>query len=235
MRKVELANGEFYHVYNRGTDKRSITQDRYDSKRLIQSILLFNVTEPIGSIFQYNRMRRGNKRRSLKSSNPITTFERPLVEIIAYCFNPNHFHFLIRQLEDDGISKFMQKFGIGYTRYFNEKYERSGVLFQGKFKARRIKSDHDLLRISAYVNLNNKVHSLSPHSTKFVRSSWPEYTEDIKTKICSKDIILGQFNSTKEYTQFAQETVAEIVSERKLIDNSDKKKSRKEFYGYYFD
>ena len=231
MRKTQLANDEYYHVYNRGTDKRPITLDTYDSDRFVQSLLAFNGTDPIGSIYKNVQ-----STRTSKGSAPGTQTSDSLVEIVAYCFNPNHFHFLLKQVSDDGISKFMQKFGSGYTRYFNEKYDRTGVLFQGKFKARHISNDADLLRMSAYVNLNNRVHQLSARSTKLVRSSWSEYTgKKNRSALCSKDIILEQCNSLETYLHFAKETTKAIVRERSEADKSEIEKVKKEFYGYYFD
>ncbi len=89
-----------------------------------------------------------------------------LVDFIAYCINPNHYHFILRQLVDGGLSRFMQKFGGGYTQYYNKKNQRSGVLFQGTFKSIHINSNEYLLYLSAYVNLNNKVHQLSNQVAK---------------------------------------------------------------------
>ncbi|QSH39047.1 transposase [Candidatus Kaiserbacteria bacterium] len=230
MRKTQLANDEYYHVYNRGTDKRKIVLDAEDANRLVQSLIAFNTASSIGSIYSHYY------KNKINLSSPVTKIDDPLVDIVCYCFNTNHFHFLLKQISDGGISKFMQKFGTGYTRYFNEKYERTGVLFQGKFKARHISNDADLLRMSAYVNLNNRVHQLSASNTKLVRSSWLEYTgKKNKSALCSKDIILEQFNSLETYLRFAKETTKAIARERSEVDKSEIEKVKKEFYGYYFD
>ncbi|MDP2650026.1 MAG: transposase, partial [bacterium] len=211
----------------RGTDGRDITLDKYDSDRFIQSLIVFNTQEPIGSIYQASF-----KKPSL--SNPITKSEHPLVDIVSFCLNPNHYHLLLSPLVEGGVSKFMQKLGIGFTRYFNEKHGRNGVLFQGKFKARHIESDHDLIRMSAYINLNYKVHSLSNPITKLVRSSWGEYTRG-ESGICSKNIVLGQFNNSRSYQKEAQKVVRDIVKERAKVDKSNDSKVKKKFYDCYFD
>ncbi len=79
--------------------------------------------------------------------------------MIAYCLNPNYFHFILEEILEKGIEKFMQKLGGGYPRYFNEKHHRTGALFQGKFKSVHIDSDEYLLHVSAYVNnLNICIH-----------------------------------------------------------------------------
>lgn len=85
---------------------------------------------------------------------------------MCYCFNPNHYHFILTPLVDNGIEKFMHKLGSGFTRYFNGKYDRTGVLFQGPFKAIHIDSDEYLMYLSGYINLNNKIHKFGNGVTK---------------------------------------------------------------------
>lgn len=170
-----FAENNYYHIYNRGVEKRLITQDWKDSERFLQSLVEFNTTKPIGSIYQ-NSFSPRNK----TLSNSITKSDDRLVDIVAYCLNPNHYHLILTPIVKGGIEKFMQKFGIGYTRYFNEKYHRSGGLFQGKFKSSHIDSNKYLLHVSTYVNRNDQIHKLSNSITKFVRSSWAEYLGKVK-------------------------------------------------------
>ena len=143
-RKVNLVQGEHYHVYNRGVDKRKIFSDKSDLIRFFQSMREFNTENPIGSLYENQFV----KKKLGDSSSK-------LVQFVAYCLNPNHYHFILTPLVDKGIEKFMQRLGTGYTMYFNEKDKRSGSLFQGKFKSKHIHSNEYLLRVSAYVNLNN--------------------------------------------------------------------------------
>ena len=154
MRKVALENGEFYHIYNRGAGKCDVFLDKYDAERFLQSVKLFNNIEPIGSIFDLKIKEQTKKGLSDSPRN----LNKKLVNIVCYCFNPNHYHFILEQLVDGGISEFMKRLGGGYTQAFNLKYKRSGVLFQGKFKSVHIESNEQLLHDSVYVNLNNKVH-----------------------------------------------------------------------------
>jgi len=87
---------------------------------------------------------------------------KPLVRIMADCLKHNHFHFSIEETQENGISRFMQKLGIGYTKYFNKKYERVGPLFQGKFKLVEIQSDAQLMYLIAYINAINPGQELEP-------------------------------------------------------------------------
>ena len=208
MRKTQFVVGEYYHIYNRGVDKRNIFQDEKDLSRFWESMLDFNQIEPIGSIYEFSFIKREGK--LLK--------KKPLVEFVAYCLNPNHYHFLLSPLEDQGIEKFMQRLGNGYTKYFNNRHKRSGVLFQGKFKSKHIDSNEYLLHLSVYVNYNNDKKLLGSLASKLSMSSIDEYLGNTKVKaFCKKDIVLEQFKTIKGYEKFALESLKDIF-ERKAQD-----------------
>jgi REP element-mobilizing transposase RayT len=211
MRKVIFATDEIYHIYNRGTDKRVIFEDEYDFQRFLQSLQEFNTLDPIGSIYEQFFAR--NKEDSQLGNQVSKSGE--LVEIVSYCLNPNHFHLLLRQVSSNGISKFMHRLGLGYTKYFNNKRERSGVLFQGVFKAIHVDTNEYLLHLSVYVGLNDKIHKLGNLVSK---SSWGEYMGKLRKEeeICVKDVVLGQFESRAEYRLYAKKTLKGI-QERKLL------------------
>lgn len=212
MRKIQFVNGEYYHIYNRGVDERVVFNNNDNFGRFFKSMEEFNVVEPIGSIYERSFLR--SKLGSLASKS------RKLVKFICYCINPNHYHFLVQQVSDDGIKKFMHRIGTGYTKYFNEKYNRTGSLFQGNYKAIHINSNEYLLHLSAYINLNNKVHSrqLGSLASKLVsKSSWEEYVNNING-ICDKEIILSQFNNGSEYRKFAEDAL-ELIKERKETED----------------
>ena len=156
MRKVQFVAGEYYHIYNRGVDKRSIVCDHYDANRFVQCLDVFNDTELTGSLYELSFA--VNKKKSKKK----------LVNIIAYCLNPNHFHLILEQVSPNGISKFMHRISGGYSWYFNNKYKRKGALFQGVFKAKHIADNDYLLHLSAYINLNGRVHKLGGPAAKWL-------------------------------------------------------------------
>ncbi len=212
MRTTPFVEGEFYHVYNRGVDKRNIFSDEMDVQRFFQSMEEFNVVEPIGSIYE-NSFIKDSDDNQLGSSTP----KLQLVNFIAYCLNQNHYHFILEQVADKGVEKFMHRLGTGYTNYFNKSNKRSGALFQGKFKAVHIDSNEQLLHVSAYVNLNDKVHQLGSSTPKLMksRSSWEEYVNpDSKNSFCNKEIVLGQFKNTKEYQKFAESSLQDIIKRK---------------------
>ena len=123
-RITPLVNDEFYHIYNRGSEKRTIFQQPRDYKRFQQTFYYYQFPGP--------KLRFSN---FAKEELFKTSFNNGMVEVICYCLMPNHFHFLIKQLKDNGISIFMSQLSNSYTKYFNTKYKRVGPLLQGAFKA----------------------------------------------------------------------------------------------------
>lgn len=205
-RKVSFAEGELYHAYNRGVEKRPIILDQDDLSRLKESLVKFNRIEPIGSIYEY----------SFKKSEGVSS---PLVQIVCYAINDNHFHLLIKQTAERGVEKFMHRLGTGFSMYFNRKYQRSGSLFQGKFQAIHVDTNEYLLRLSVYINLNYRAHQLGGKASKLVATSWLEYMQPANSKeaISKPEIILSQFNNPVEYRKFAEEALQDILVNKELL------------------
>lgn len=140
MYHVEM---ELYHLINRGVDKRTIFLDDGDRVRFIHDLYAFNDSGPAS-----NTARQMNDLRS-------RSFERkPLVTLHAWCLMDNHFHLLVSEEVEGGLTKFIRKLGIGYAKYFNEKYARSGTLFQGRTKRVHIERESHFLHILNYIHLN---------------------------------------------------------------------------------
>jgi len=205
MRRQIFAIDQYYHIFNRGVEKRDIFMDRFDAKRFIESMHEFNSLENIGSLYA---IKFDPQKKTLENSTQ-------LVSIIAYCLNPNHYHLILQPKIENGISMYMKKLGGGYSRYFNERYKRAGSLFAGSFKAVHIENNERLLHVSAYVNLNNKVHKLSDPVIKSL-SSWGEYTSEGIKGICDCGDILNQFSSKEEYREFAQYTLPSIIQKKDM-------------------
>jgi len=218
MRKTPFVTGEYYHIYNRGVDKRIVFVDEYDIQRFYESLDEFNTIEPIGSIYENSFAKKlGSETSKLEQDE-----EEVLVSLIAHCANPNHFHLLLKQETENGIEKLMQRMG-GYTKYFNNKYERTGTLFQGVFKSIHVDTNEYLLHLSAYVNLNDRVHQLGSETSKSVRSrsSWGEYTDEKVKGICEKSIIFEQFKDIAEYKDFALSSLESIVQRKEMLRDVD--------------
>lgn len=146
QRKVPFLETEYYHIYNRGVEKRNIFSSAGDYKRFMALLYLANSSEDV---------RIGNLFRSTTYED-IFTRERgnPLVAIGAFCLMPNHFHILATPLSKDGLSRYMLKLQTGYSMYFNIKNDRNGSLFQGPFKSEHAEEDRYLKYLFSYIHLN---------------------------------------------------------------------------------
>lgn len=136
---------EYYHCYNRGCDKRIVFADAQDYAYFLRSVAAYNSSESLGKLRLHSDLKPASK----------------LVEIISYCLLPNHYHLILMESVENGISDFMRRVSGGYTMYFNAKYKRSGSLFQGKFKSKHIDTDQNLRQVTSYVSHNNLIHKIS--------------------------------------------------------------------------
>lgn len=146
--RESFVTGEKYHVFNRGTEKRKIFLDKSDYERFLFVLESLNRNKSHGYISESFKNQALGKSRSKRKD-----FES-LVNILDYCLMPNHYHLVLEQLVDGGISKFLQKVMTSYTMYFNKRYERNGVLFQGKTKSKFITSNLHYKQVKTYIDLN---------------------------------------------------------------------------------
>ncbi len=206
--------GEYYHIYNRGTDKRIIFMDQKDRNRFMVLLHLCNSTIPVDIS---NLIREGLTFTELMD---IEVSDR-LVDIGAYCLMDNHFHLLVREKQENGISFFMQKLLTAYSMYFNKKYKRTGGLFEGTFKATHVNNDVYLKYLFAYIHLN-PVKIIDPkwkengitdrgmakqYLAEYKYSSYLDYmgTKRIEGKILNKVAFPDYFADFKDFSQFIDE------------------------------
>ncbi|TAJ14592.1 hypothetical protein EPO56_01975 [Patescibacteria group bacterium] len=150
IRDKPLEIGETYHVYNRGAHKNLIFRSNKDYERLLLILFLANSIAPVDTRALLSRY----KGRTFADIMDLEVRGKPLVSIMAWTLMPNHFHFVLRQEEDQGITRFMRKVVTAYTMYFNAKHAHSGVLFQGRFKSRHVGTNPYFRYIFSYVHLN---------------------------------------------------------------------------------
>ncbi len=156
IRKISFTQGEYYHIYNRGNSKQKIFKDKADYSRFVSLLYISNTSENF-NIVHLNRNEQFNVYEIEK--------EDPLVNIGAYCLMPNHFHILVTEKIDGGISKFMQKLSTAYVMYYNKKYKRIGGLFEGKFKSQHLDTDQYLKYLFSCIHLN---------PVKLIQKNWKE-------------------------------------------------------------
>lgn len=196
LRKQSFAPGEFYHLYNRGTEKRTIFLDEQDYNHFLFLMYICNTTK------------------SIELRNIGKNFDRgeTIVDIGVYCLMPNHFHILAHEKVEVGISKYMLKLMTSYSMYFNKKYERTGKLYEGVFKSIHASSDRYLKYLYSYIHLNpaklidkhwkeNKhrnVVSLLKYVFSYQYSSLKEYT-DLKFKITNPAVFPSYFKKPNDH------------------------------------
>lgn len=196
-----LVTNEIYHVFNRGIDHRLTFLNKREFQRAMNTLGFYQFTSPPMRLSKFLRLASSERERIIQQ---LLERKEKLIEFLAFCLMPNHFHFLLRQAAGGGISKFMAKFQNSFTRYFNTRHERVGPLFLDQFKAIRIEREEQLLHVSRYIHLN-------PYSSFTVKnleelenfrwSSLPEYLGS-NEGICDKEIILSFFKSKVQYKQF---------------------------------
>lgn len=213
-RLIPLVDGQIYHVYNRGVEKRRIFENRRTYVRFLEAIRYYQLAGPKPKFSNFSEL-------SINQPDP----ENKIVEIISYCLMPNHFHFLIKQLKDGGVSEFISKLINSYTKFYNTKFNRVGPLLQGQFKAVLIESDEQLIHVSRYIHLNPVVSYLVKKPEQFEWSSYREYIGKVPMEICAKEVVLSLFKSPKDYEEFVLDQVSYALElemiKHQLIDENN--------------
>lgn len=190
MRSIKFCNNNFYHLYNRGVDKQTIYFGDDNYLRFIHGLTMFNDIE----ITKGNSI---SKYKTKKTSNS------SLVSIHAFCLMPNHYHLLVEQLIDGGISKFMARIGNSYTKYFNKQRNRSGRLFQNVFDAKHIINDGQYIQTTKYIHKNpNKLLRSNGKYKKLFDYPWSSLQEILHPgtfPFVNTEAILLHYDSRTEY------------------------------------
>ncbi|MEK7160143.1 MAG: transposase [Patescibacteria group bacterium] len=201
-RKLVFQNGSLYHIFNRGIERRTVFQDIREFRRALELISFYNHKNiPIrySQFLQLSLEARDNTLKKLSES------ER-LVDVLAFCLMPNHFHFLFRQKTDNGISTFISNFTNSFTKYFNTKCQRLGPLFEGVFKAVFVESDEQLIHLSRYIHLNPVASSIV-NNNQLVNYKWSSYSAYLSLSkdnkiILDRETVLSFFKNSKQYEKF---------------------------------
>lgn len=188
----------FYHIYNRGVEKRIVFQDTQDYRVFLHYLKLYlSPPESLKSL-------KGLKGLSFvmrPKQRPLNNFNQEII-LLSYCLMPNHFHLLLKQKPTNGIEKFMRSLGTKYVQYFNKRYQRIGPLFQGAYKAVLVETDEQLLHLSRYIHLNpletNKKKSSLSKKLLDSYSSYADYLGKKKTEWLHPEEILSFFKTAQK-------------------------------------
>lgn len=214
-----LVTDEIYHIFNRGVEKREIFLNEKDYFRIIHDLWEFNdENAALNTNFYLNAKHYRDTFSIIEGGAKAKETKKPIVEILCFSLMPNHFHLLLRQLIEGGISLFMRKLG-GYPLYFNKKHNRVGPLWQGRFKRVRVSSNEQLAHLVCYIHSNSL--ELWKHNWKEKKLSKSEIKEALKflekyrwsshldylgiknfPSLISKEFLLEFFNGTEGYKKF---------------------------------
>ena len=239
MRKEIFTIDNYVHVYNRGNRKAKIVRTTADKWRFLQALRFFNDSNSSTHILRkvmemeeekfskglaHLRCAKLNKAESVFETGWLPNWQKkdPLVKILCYCLMPNHFHLLLKEIREGGISKFMQKLGGGYTNYFNFKHQEAGRIFQGPYKAKLVDEEMYLKYLSVYIQVIN-VLELFPgglpaalkdfkNAMKFVEkylfSSYADHIGLRSSLIIDKDVLGELFSTPEDYKNFVYDVIS---------------------------
>jgi len=196
--KPKFVTGRIYHVYNRGVAKQIIFHDTQDYLHYLSTLNFYLEKHPKTKFSATSKIKRLN----IFSNEP----KNPLVEILAYCLMPNHFHLLLKQVSDEGITTFIRRSSNSYTRAYNTRYDRIGTIYQGRFSAVSVKNDEQLLHLSRYIHLNPYVANICEKPEDYIWSSYnTHYLKKISDRLCHSNFIMSIIGSKKKYQEFINE------------------------------
>jgi len=209
---------EFWHLIGRGVEKRDVVMDNHDRLRFIHNLYALNDRNATPN-YVLNVRREDHMRVQL-------------VDIHAYCLMKNHYHLLVSERIKNGISLFMQKINMGYTKYFNNRYERSGALWQGKYRKVRIKRDAHFLYIPFYIHLNpldymtpewrkGETRNTSKALKSLLEYRWSSHLDYLGVRnfpsIIRTDVLNPILGTRAEY----ERTIADIIQDPSIAQESE--------------
>lgn len=199
-RSIPLATGEYYHVYNRGVARQPMFLSKRDYEQMLLTLSYYRFTQPQIKLSRFKELSKENQNSFLAE---LANKNEKLIELVSFVLMPNHFHLLLRQEIDNGISTFMSKATNSYTRYFNTKRERVGAVLQGVFKAVHVGSPEQFIHLSRYIHLNPLV-SFVVREKDFLSYPWSSLPDFLRGESSLVDLepVLSTFSSPKKYKEF---------------------------------
>ena len=210
----EYEAGAYYHIYNRGVEKRTIFQDDKDYKTFL-SYLKFYLTTPELPKLEPVDLRGLSSQVSKISPSKILKNYQEEIDLLAYCLMPNHFHLLIKQNADYSIGNFMSSLSTKYVRYFNTRHKRVGHLFQDRYKAVKIETEEQWIYLSKYIHRNPCEDCPLRPLANYPYSSYTNYLGIVNQSWLKPDKILSHFSKTlhkNSYQNFVEETVPKDIA-----------------------
>lgn len=199
-RLEKLYTNNVYHIFNKSLDNNRIFNNHQLASVFKETMIYYRSSQATISLSRFRMLDEDKYKR--KYTHKISFKKHFLVEFLAFCIMPNHFHFLLRQKVDSGISKYVSDVVNSFTRYYNIKNERKGPLFLAPFRARRIETDEVLVHLSRYIHLNPYVSGIVKSMRELESygfSSYSEYLGKTASSLSEPREILAIFNNESKY------------------------------------
>lgn len=218
----------FYHIYNRGVEKRNIFLDEQDYKVFLSYLNLYltNKDDSISLIKKRNDLSDDQKNEKISKLMALKNYFKK-IELLCYVLMPNHFHLEIKQKNTHDMENFMRSLITKYSKYFNKRYDRVGPLFQGRYNAVLITNERYLLHLGRYIHLNpQKIISNEQSLSSYSWSSYPAYINNMSISWLNKNYFLSDFEKNKGFSfnsyqgfveEYREETFEEIKAYKKLF------------------
>lgn len=212
-RRFPLAKGEIYHIFSKSIAGFEIFRKDSEYERMRGLLKYYRFEKPPLRFSAFMEIK--NKENFLQK---YFTTKANLVDIIAYCLMPTHIHLTLKQLSENGISAFMSSVFNSYTRYFNLKTKRKGPLWESRFQGVLIKTDEQLLHLTRYIHLNPVTAYLVDKPQDWEFSSYKEYLQENKEKICNHSEVLEiKPQNYKEFVNTQIDYQRELAENKKLF------------------
>lgn len=203
-RNIVFANNEIYHVFNRSIAKENIFSSRINLRKALEIVEFYRFPQRL-RLSRVKMLPEGLKNEYFRALQQIPC----LVEIYSFAFMPNHYHFLLKQLQKNGINRFISNFQNSFAKVFNLRVSREGSLFQHTFKAKRVETDEEYLHISRYIHLNPVTAYLIEFKdlADYLWTSFPAYVKGDKNSFVNTEFLLNFFQTKERYIDFVADQV----------------------------
>lgn len=201
-RRQPIVPEQTYHIFNKSIASEPIFLNVRDYSRFLEIIDFYRFSSPSLRFSYFNRLPLVERNNFIEN---LHNHGQKLVSIYTFCLMSNHFHFLGKELVQNGIRKFISNLQNSYAKYFNTKNKRSGSLFQEMFKAVLIETDEQLVHVSRYIHLNPYSSFLVSTTSQLENYRWsslPDYLGKIRFDFLDKNFLNGFYRSPKDFRSF---------------------------------
>lgn len=204
-RRFPIVTDQFYHVFNRGVAKQPMFLNKKDYEQAMLTLSYYRYSNLTVRLSRFKDLSLSQQQETFEN---LATKDESLVKIVSFVLMPNHFHFLLQQVRENGIATFISQFANSYTKYFNTKNSRVGPVFQGVYKAVLVEADEQFIHLSRYIHLNPVTSFIIRESELFSYpwSSLPDFLLGGSSLIWAKPV-LDHFKSVEGYRKFVLDQV----------------------------